>query len=70
MGIQDVKDEQVIAIRIKMAITVNHFKELERTSLVENGIDCSEEEFGNDFNASLEGDDSVAGDHFDRADYF
>jgi hypothetical protein len=34
--------------------------------LVENGVDCGEEEFGNDFNASLQGDDGIAGDHFDE----
>lgn len=40
---------------------------MEHTSLVENGVDCGEEEFGDDFNASLEGDYGIAGDHFDFA---
>jgi len=40
---------------------------MEHTSLVENGVDCGEEEFGNDFNASLEGDYGIACDHFDCA---
>ncbi len=29
------------------------FRRIEHTSLVENRIDCGEEEFGNDFHASL-----------------
>ena len=50
-----------------MAIMAKETLRMEHTSLVENGVDCGEEEFGDDFNASLEGDYGIAGDHFDFA---
>lgn len=40
---------------------------IEHTSLVENGIDSGKEEFGNDFDASFESDDGIAGDHYDSS---
>lgn len=40
---------------------------MQLTSLVKNGVDCGEEEFGNDFNASLECDDGIASDHFEQS---
>ncbi len=66
---RDIKDLQNIAI-YQDGDNMSRF-DLEQTSLVENRIDCGEEEFGNDFNASLQSDDGIAGDHFfDCADYF
>lgn len=69
LGNQDDKELQDIAIGSRWR-NGNPFQELEHTSLVENRIDGGEEEFGNDFHASLEGDDGIAGDHFDCADCF